>query len=63
MTIDRIEAVEQGEQSMLFTNEPMPDAELLARQGISAPQGLASLADPEWDDGVDDAYLEALTGR
>jgi hypothetical protein len=63
MTIDRIEAVEQGEQSMLFTNEPMPDAELLARQGISAPQGLASLADPEWDDAADDAYLEALTGR
>jgi hypothetical protein len=50
LTIDRIEAVEQGEQSMLFTNEPMPDAELLARQGISAPQGLASLSDSEWDD-------------
>lgn len=63
MTIDRVEAVEQGEQSPLFTAEPTPDADLLARQGISVPQGLASLSDPGWDDGADDAYLEALIGR
>ena len=63
MTIEQIEVAEQGEQSTLFTTEPTPDAELLARQGIVAPQGLARLADPEWDEEADEPYLEALTGR
>jgi hypothetical protein len=63
MTIERVEPVEQGEQAALFTAEPTPDSDLLARQGIAGPQGLGSLADPDWDDSVDDAYLEALTGR
>jgi hypothetical protein len=63
MTLERIEPVEQGEQATLFTAEPTPDSDLLARQGITGPQGLASLADPEWDEDADGAYLKALTGR
>jgi hypothetical protein len=63
MTIDRIEPVELGDQSTLFTTQPVPDQDLLASQGISGPQGLAALADPEWDDDADDPYLAALTSR
>ncbi|MHB1538355.1 MAG: hypothetical protein ACYCUM_06960 [Solirubrobacteraceae bacterium] len=62
MTIARIEPVEQGAQSPLFTDEPIADAMLLASQGIAGPQGLAQLADPEWDDATDSAYLAALSG-
>lgn len=62
MTIEHVETVQQGEQSPLFTTTPTADADLLVAQGISGPQGLASLADPEWNDDNDDAYLEALTG-
>ena len=63
MTIDRIEPVELGDQSTLFTPLPVPDEDLLASQGIDRPQGLAALADPEWDDDADDPYLAALTSR
>lgn len=63
MTIDRIEPVELGDQSTLFTSQPVPDEDLLASQGIGGPQGLAVLADPEWDDDADDPYLAALTSR
>ena len=63
MTIERVESVEQGEQATLFTPEPTPDSDLLARHGITGPQGLAALADPGWDEDADRAYLEALTGR
>jgi hypothetical protein len=63
MTIDRIEPIELGDQSTLFTSQPVPDEDLLASQGIGGPQGLAALADPEWDDDADDPYLAALTSR
>lgn len=63
MTIERIEEVEQGEQTALFTPEPTPDAELLDQQGIEGPQGLAAIGDPEWNEETDDVYLEALTGQ
>jgi hypothetical protein len=59
MTIERIEPVDV-EQSTLFTAGTIDEDQLLARQGISAPQGLESLSDPEWDDETDDAYLAAL---
>jgi hypothetical protein len=62
MTIERIEAVE-SEQSALFTMIPVDEDELLARQGIVGPQGLAALADPEWEDDTDDAYLAALLSK
>lgn len=63
MAIARVDALDQGEQTVLFTTEPTPEAVLLAGQDISGPQGLASLSDPEWDDEADDSYLEALTSR
>jgi hypothetical protein len=63
MTIERIDVVEQGGQSMLFTLERVPDSELVDQQGIEQPQGLHSIADPEWDDERDDVYLAALLGK
>jgi hypothetical protein len=62
MTIVRIEAVE-SEQSALFTLIPVDEDVLLSRQGIAAPQGLEALADPDWEDDTDDAYLAALLGK
>jgi hypothetical protein len=62
MTIERIESVDV-EQSALFTSAPVDEDELLARQGIKAPQGLDALIDPEWDDETDDAYLVALLSK
>lgn len=62
MTIERIESVDV-EQSPLFTTAPVDEDELLARQGISAPQGLAALSYAEWHDERDDAYLEALLSK
>jgi len=62
MMIERIEPVDM-EQSALFTTTPVDEDELLARQGITAPQGLKSLSDGEWDDETDDAYLAALLSK
>lgn len=62
MTIEQIEPVDV-EQSALFTTSPVDEDALLARQGISAPQGLDALSDPEWDDETDDAYLAALLSK
>lgn len=62
MAIERIEPVDV-EQSSLFTASPVDEDELLARQGIEAPQGLDALSDPRWDDETDDAYLAALLSK
>jgi hypothetical protein len=62
MSIERIEPVDV-EQSMLFTSAPVDEDELLARQGIDAPQGLDALTDREWDDETDGAYLAALLSK
>lgn len=62
MAIERIEPVDV-EQSSLFTSTPIDEDELLARQGISEPQGLAALSYADWDDETDDAYLEALLSK
>lgn len=62
MVIERIEPVDM-EQSALFTASPVDEDELLARQGITAPQGLDSLSDLDWDDETDDAYLAALLSK
>lgn len=59
MTINRIESVDL-EQSPLFTIEQIDEQALASRQGISAPQGLSSLAVTDWDDTSDDLYLAAL---
>lgn len=50
-------------RAVLFTAAPVGDDELMARQRITAPQGLESLADPDWDDERDDPYLRALLGK
>jgi len=63
MTIERIESVDDVEQSALFTSAPVDENELLTRQGITAPQGLDALSDPEWDDETDDAYFTALLSK
>lgn len=60
MRLVEIKPVEQGIQTGLFSGEPIPDEELGAAQGISAPQGLDAIGVAEWTD-ADDAYLEALT--
>lgn len=63
MTVERIEPVDEVEQSTLFTLVPATEEELLNGQGISAPQGLDTFSDPEWDDETDDAYLAALLSK
>ncbi len=50
-------------RAVLFTAAPVSDDELMARQRITAPRGLESLADPDWDDERDDPYLRALLGE
>lgn len=62
MSIERIESVEV-EPSALFTTAPVDEDELLARQGIAAPQGLDSLSEARWDDEADDVYLAALLDK
>ncbi len=62
MAIERIERVEI-EQSSLFTSAPVADDELLKRQGLTEPQGLDALSDPQWDDDTDDVYLAALLSK
>jgi hypothetical protein len=59
MTINRIESVNL-EQSPLFTIEQIDEHVLASQQGISAPQGLSSLAMLDWDDASDEPYLAAL---
>lgn len=63
MTIERIEPVDELDQSALFTTEPVDEKHLLVQQGIAAPQGLDALSDPEWDEETDDAYLAALLSK
>lgn len=60
MRLHEIKGIEHGSQTALFSNEPIPDAQLAAEQGITEPQGLDSFAALEWTD-ADDAYLAALT--
>ncbi len=63
LELEEIQAVPQYEQTSLFTGEPVPLDELLARQEIIAPQGLKALADPEWEDNEEsERFLEAIFG-
>jgi len=48
-------------QGPLFTGLPVPIDELMERQGIGGPQGLAALTDPEWElDDKSERFLEAI---
>lgn len=60
MQLDRIESVDQGLQTALFSSDPAVDSDLAPDQGIVEPQGLDSFGFVEWGDS-DEAYLEALT--
>jgi hypothetical protein len=45
----------------LFTATPVPIDELMKRQGIGGPQGLAAIVDPEWElDAESERFLEAI---
>lgn len=58
---DKILAVAADDQTALFTRLPVPLSELLGRQGIDGPQGLAAFADPEWElDDESERFLEAI---
>ena len=49
-----------GHVPAVFTKSPVPIGELMKRQGISGPQGLAAFADPEWElDEESQRFLEA----
>jgi hypothetical protein len=64
MELDRIEPAMSGEQTTLFTREPIPMSELLERSGITGPQGLDALASEDWvGDDADEAYLAAMLGH
>lgn len=58
ISIDVVREVAYAEESPLFTRERVPIDRLMAEQGITGPQGLASLADPGWDD--DDPSCQAF---
>jgi hypothetical protein len=45
----------------LFTESPVPLAELMKQQGVDGPQGLAAFADQEWELGEEsERFLEAI---
>lgn len=50
MALREVESLPKFEQTMLFTTNAVPTAELEQQQGITRPQGLAALQDPEWVD-------------
>jgi hypothetical protein len=60
MALSAIGAVEQGVQTRLFSAERISDQDLVATQGITAPQGLDAVGIERWTD-ADEAYLAALS--
>jgi len=62
-TLDVVEIhpVAEYEQTALFTGAPLPLEQLMERQAIRGPQGLAAFADPEWEpDDESERFLEAI---
>jgi hypothetical protein len=60
MSLSDIKGIEQGQQTGLFSGEPISDQDLTAAQGITGPQGLDAIGIEQWSD-ADEAYLAALT--
>ena len=61
LDVAEIHPVAVYEQTALFTGLPVPINELMARQAIGSPQGLAAFADPEWEfDEESERFLEAI---
>jgi hypothetical protein len=61
--VTELEPLYEWEQSSLFTDESVALSELLARQGVTGPQGLESLGEPALaDDEEYDKFLGAILG-
>lgn len=58
--LHHIKGIEQGQQTGLFSGEPISDQDLAAAQGITGPQGLDAIGIAQWSD-AEEAYLAALT--
>lgn len=60
-TSTEIPSVALGGQTVLFTGPPVPMDELMKRQGIDGPQGLAAFVDPEWElDEESERFLDVI---
>jgi hypothetical protein len=63
LEIHEIQPVLDYEQTSFFAVDRLPVDVLAERQGVPQPQGLDSLADPEWEDNEESRrYLDALFG-
>jgi len=60
LTIDRIEQVDEFEETPLFTFERLPLSELMEQQGILRPQGADFGLAPSVSDAELDAFMSAL---
>lgn len=61
LELEKIRAVNEFEQTELFTGPAVPLGELIEQQGVDGAQGISSLVDPDWAPGHDyDLFLEAL---
>lgn len=61
LEVVEIHAVAEYEQTALFTGAPLPLGQLMERQAVHGPQGLAAFADPEWEaDDESERFLEAI---
>lgn len=58
LAAETIEPLAEHEQGGLFSVEPVALADLQSEQGVTSPQGLGALTDPEWVD--DDAARRFL---
>jgi len=64
LDVAEIHPVAVYEQTALFTGLPVPIDELMERQAIGSPQGLAAFADPEWElDEESERFLEAIFAK
>lgn len=64
LDVVEIHPVAVYEQTALFTGLPVPITDLMARQSIDSPQGLAAVADPDWElDEESDRFLEAIFAK
>lgn len=61
LDIEEIHSVPAYEQTSLFTGTPISLQQLMNAQHVERPQGLSTLADPEWqDDEESDRFIEAI---
>jgi hypothetical protein len=64
LSITRLDEIPEHAQDTLFTVEPTAVETLMEVQAVGAPQGLAALVDPEWEDDEEGRrFLEATLGQ